>query len=164
MDRKLERRAAPGALKGQVEGYAVYWDRPSEVGGLQESFRRDSLKPSKSGVSLYLQHNGEGLPLATSQAGTLQLEADERGLKFRAQLPDSAAAVKESVLRGDLSGASVAFYDAQDDISGGKRVIREASLYEISLVDKPAHVSEVSLRKNSPAPRKSRRERFFDLL
>lgn len=138
--------------KNKLVGYAIKWSVPSDIGGFKEMFNRGALKPAKSGVTMYLNHNSDYL-LANTASGTMKLFSDEIGLRYEATLPNTQAGkdAKELVKRGDYRGVSIGFTDVQDDWNNTERVVKEATLYEVSLVDRPAHAStSVSLRKNKP--------------
>lgn len=143
---KLEKRYSPLDKRGKtISGYAIYWDRESDIGGYKERFAKDSLKESDSGTSLYFQHNKERL-LGNTKGGTLELEPDDKGLRYKATLPDSASDIVESIERKDIQGVSVGFYSLKDDIQGNTREVQDALLVELSLVDKPAHETSLSMR------------------
>ena len=107
--------------------------------------RRYSLTEDKSGVSLYFQHDKNNL-LGNTKSGTLKLSSDSQGLKYEARLPDFARDKKELIERGDLTGVSIGFFPEKDKWNGTSRRIEKARLFEISLVDKPAHKTTLSMR------------------
>ena len=135
--------------EGKVSGYVALWDSPCFVDsiGKKESFKKDSLKLSKHGVTLHPQHN-EAAVLASSKSGTLRISSNDKGLYFEAELPKEDKLTAELLKRGDLSGASGGFIVDKDSFENDCRSIQSAELHEISLVSKPAHSgTEVSFRK-----------------
>ena len=143
---KIEKRYASIEKRGKViSGYAIYWDRTSDIGGFKERFAKDSLKESESGTSLYFQHDKRRL-LGNTKAGTLGLYPDSQGLRYEAKLPDSASDIRELIERKDVQGVSVGFYALKDNIQGDTREIQDAMLVELSLVDKPAHDTSLQMR------------------
>lgn len=147
MERRfLKRNMTPSKEKeGVIEGYAVYWDRESDIGGFMEKFARDSLMESEDGVSLYFQHDKKKL-LANTKSGTLKFMPDDQGMRYEAKLPESAKDIKELVDRQDIQGVSVGMVVEDDDYMGMNRTIHKAELFELSLVDKPAHETSLSMR------------------
>ena len=141
--------------KGIVSGYALLWDEPSKIENFSERFLRDSISEHESGVSFYFQHNKEGL-LGNTLSKTLRVTSDERGLKYSIKLPDTSLGrdVRELIKRGDLQGVSVGFISEKENFTGNERTISKATLFEISLVDKPAHKTTISLRNKKPKRRK----------
>ena len=130
-----------------LEGYAVVFEVPARIhcgaSGYTEWIRRGAFDGvDMSDVALFVGHDTK-IPLARTP-NTMTLTVDSRGLKFSAQLPDTAEgrAVYEAVKRGDLRGCSFAFTvaDGGDDWVEGTRFInRLAKIYEISIVSFPAY-------------------------
>lgn len=134
----------------QVQGTAVFWNKEGAIGRFKERFSRGSLSEHKQGTALHVEHNPMRL-LGNTRSGTLKLRNTERGLEFSAELPQSASDIKESIQRRDYAGASVGFEIEKETWSGNLRTIDKAVLHEISIVSKPAHASEVTIRT---APRR----------
>ena len=147
INRSFFRSVIEAKPEGIISGYAVLWDKPALVNGFNESYKRDSIKPHNSGVSLYFQHDKNNL-LANSKAGTLRLNSDDKGLFYEANLPNFASDKKELIQRGDLQGVSIGFFCEKDTIKGDNRVIEKAEVFELSLVDKPALQTSLSMRDN----------------
>ena len=131
-----------------INGYCILWNKPSVVNGRKEFFKRGSLKESPEGTSLYLQHNEQRI-LANSKAGTLKLTEDEVGLRYQANLPESAKDIREAIKRKDIQGVSVGFLSLKDELSSNSRGISKAYLEELSLTDKPAHKTTIDIRKQT---------------
>lgn len=142
-----------------VEGYAVVFNsRSNELwdfgdGTFVEVIERDAITPelvASSDVKALLYHNRERvLGRSNKGEGSLTLELDDHGLKYRFMAPrtaDGDTAV-ELVKRGDISGSSFAFTVA----TGGSRMEEQADgtvlrtitkisgLYDITLTPDPAY-------------------------
>lgn len=142
---EFEVRAEGNTLK--FEGYASIFDKGYDVhggpslGGWTESVNRSAFKRTlteKPDVVLLLNH--EGLPLARTKSGTLQLGTDSTGLLSRSDLdlrdPDvKSVAIKME--RGDLNEMSFAFRVKQNTWSDNET---QRSLDEVSL-----HKGDVSI-------------------
>ena len=142
---KIETRAVSMTTTNKpliLEGYAVVFNTPAQVGNFEEIILREALSETDlSDVALFYNHDTNRIPLARTPK-TLQLKTDARGLKFTAELPDSeeGRAIYESVKRGDLRGCSFAFTVEKDIWVKGKRIIRQISkIYECSIVPYPAY-------------------------
>lgn len=126
----------------KLEGYAVVFDTPAQIGGYSEIISRSALNNcDMSECCLIYNHDLTKIPLARVP-NTLTLVADQRGLKFSAELPNTeeGKAIYESVKRGDLRGCSFAFQVSDDKFDGKQREIRTISkIYEISICPFPAY-------------------------
>ena len=160
-----------------VEGYAVVFNsRSNELwdfgnGSFVEVIEREAITPeliASSDVKALLYHNRERvLGRSNKGEGSLTLELDDHGLKYRFMAPrtaDGDTAV-ELVKRGDISGSSFAFTVA----TGGSRMEEQADgtvlrtitkisgLYDITLTPDPAYSdTSVAVRemqeKQEPEP------------
>lgn len=142
-----------------VEGYAVVFNsRSNELwdfgdGTFVEVIERGAITPelvASSDVKALLYHNRERvLGRSNKGEGSLTLELDDHGLKYRFTAPNTADGdtAVELVKRGDISGSSFAFTVAK----GGSRVEEQADgtvlrtitkisgLYDITLTPDPAY-------------------------
>ena len=142
-----------------VEGYAVVFNsRSNELwnfgdGTFVEVIEREAITPelvASSDVKALLYHNRERvLGRSNKGEGSLTLELDDHGLKYRFMAPHTADGdtAVELVKRGDISGSSFAFTVA----SGGSRMEEQADgtilrtitkisgLYDITLTPDPAY-------------------------
>ena len=141
----MEKRAVPMTASDKpliLEGYAVVFDIPAQIGDFEEIILREALEATDlSDVALFYNHDTNRIPLARTPK-TLQLEIDTRGLKFSAELPATAEgeSIYESVKRGDLRGCSFAFTVKQDIWVRNRRIIRQIDkIYECSIVPYPAY-------------------------
>lgn len=99
-----------------------------------------TLRDSKADVALFINHNHQGVPLATRGAGTLKLSADPH-LRVSAALdparPD-VQTIRSAVTRGEMSQMSIGFTVPKardkwnDDMT--ERTIKEVALFETSIV------------------------------
>lgn len=140
--RNYEIRAADNPLT--LEGVAVVFNQPAQVGGMTETISPDALRGvDLSDIVLITNHNDADLPLARSPK-TLTLTVTERGLEMRAELPDTeqGRAVYEAVKRGDLSQMSFAFDigdSAFDEATQTRTITAIRRIYEISIVSFAAY-------------------------
>ena len=139
------REAQDGTVS--VEGYAAVFNEETVIGGQwREQIAPGAFTDAIGRDDVVFLINHEGLPLARSRSGTLQLSEDERGLKVRASLdmtdPDVRSIVPK-MKRGDLDKMSFAFIPTRqkwdDDDEMPRRTIQEAALYDVSIVTTPAY-------------------------
>lgn len=144
----------------RLVGYAAVFEAPSnDLGGFRETIARgafDEVLATGPDAVLTLNHGDDAI-LARTTSGTLRLRADERGLAFEADLPDSPLGqnVREAVRRGDITGASFRFTVAPggERWSGDLRTLtRIGELLDVSLATRPAYsAARVELRSD-PTP------------
>lgn len=138
-----------------VEGYAAVFNEETDIGGMfREKIAPGAFSDAITRDDVVFLINHEGLPLARTRSGTLELFEDERGLKMRSVLdPDDpdVRAIAGKMRRGDLDKMSFAFWpetqewDDSDEIP--LRTIKKASLYDVSIVTTPAYDgTEIGLR------------------
>ena len=159
-----------------VEGYAAVFDQDTVIGGQwMERIAPGAFTNAIGRDDVTFLINHEGLPLARTRSGTLELFEDQRGLRMRASLdmrdPDVRSIVPK-MQRGDLDKMSFAFIPTRQkwkDVDGKdlpRRTIEEAELYDVSIVTTPAYSgTEIGLRslenfrksqRKSQAPRRIR--------
>ena len=141
--------------EGVISGYAVYWDKREMVddGGMYlESHAPGSLKEDPTGVSLYCQHDKKRL-LANTKSGTMRVWDDGVGLRYEAELPESASDIKELIERKDLQGVSVGYSINDEKYNGNKRDVMDGSVYDLSLTDKPALTTTLNMGSLNLNPR-----------
>lgn len=133
----------------KLVGYAVRWNKPSEVlwGEFVEMFDRGAFTQSLasgSDVRALFEHDYSKL-LGRTASGTLSIMEDDEGLRFSLDLPKTQLGddILESVKRGDISGMSFGFRALVDewDESGeiAKRTVKQAELMEITVTSIPAY-------------------------
>lgn len=102
---------------------------------------------SSDPVFLLVNHDMEGIPLASTQSGTLQLRQDKTGLYMEATLDPAnpkAQELSSAVRRGDMDKMSFAFTvspDGQTRDAGLRTLTDIERLYEVSVVTLPAYDS-----------------------
>ena len=167
----LHVREAEGDKKSRtVEGYAMLfgvrsvnltpWSSEREVYEIMEPgcITQDLL--SRSDVVLTAFHNNQLILGRWRQGkGTLALEIDQRGLKIRCTLAETATAdeLLSAIERGDISGMSFAFTADEEDNENGvsyektlektaegkavwlRHVKRVTGLYDVTIAGHPAY-------------------------
>lgn len=131
----------------KVSGYAAVFDQVTSIGGwYNEIIERGAFAGAIKDDDVVFLINHEGLPLARTRSGTLILREDEHGLFMETELdpndPDVASIVPK-MKRGDLDKMSFAFlptvqeWDESGDVP--TRTIKEAQLFDVSIVTSPAY-------------------------
>lgn len=100
-----------------------------------------------SNIFMFWNHDMKYVFGRTSR-GTLRLKEDQNGVQFENDVPDAqwAKDLLPSIKRGDISNMSFSFNDNVDPVftKEGKEIVRnvrDAKLYEISIVTYPAYES-----------------------
>lgn len=156
----MEARRAPLELRAGtdggviLDGYAAVYDVWYDVAGgppygWREMFTRGSFdKTVSERDDVRFLHDHEGLVMARTASGTLDLESDTHGLRVEAHPnPEMtyAADVVSSIRRGDVDQMSHAFramrQEWNDDYT--ERQIIEAKLFDVSSVGFPANPATV---------------------
>ena len=129
-----------------VEGYAILFNTPSDGLVFEEIIEPRALDGviGKSNVFALLNHDTQRGILARSRKGkgTLSLEIDEKGLKYRFSAPNTTLGdeLLEYIKRGDINESSFAFSVNKDlwekkENGTWKRTIKEIEyLYDVSPV------------------------------
>lgn len=153
--RALESQMSVNEDGRTIEGYAVVFNSLSEDMGFREIISPNAITEEtikNSDIIATFNHSTD-IVLARSKngEGTLQLEIDEKGLKFSFEAPNTTAGndLLESIKRGDVSGCSFAFSVNYDDeeaetwIDNGDYYLRTINkierLYDVSIVVHPAY-------------------------
>lgn len=144
-----------------IEGYAAVFNSLSEdLGGWFERIQPGSFKDALGDDVRALFNHDPNLILGRSTSGTLELEEDSKGLKYKIKMPKTrtAADLVESINRGDVSQSSFAFMvraGGQNWVEeDGKlvRVLTSVRLYDVSPVTYPAYLgTDTSVAKRSLA-------------
>jgi hypothetical protein len=127
-----------------IEGYAALYDNETNIGPFKETIARGAFDDvMQNDVRALLNHNPDFI-LGRSGAGTLELELDDTGLKYRVHLGEQQYAkdLYESVKRGDISQSSFAFTIAEQSWSEDRTVRsvdKVATLLDVSPVTYPAY-------------------------
>jgi HK97 family phage prohead protease len=135
-----------------VEGYALVFNSLSkDLGGFYERILPESIDDviEQSDIMALLNHDNSRGILARSRfgKGSLTLEVDETGLKYRFDAPKTALGdeLLEYLNRGDITSSSFAFavdsdvWDKQADGSYIRTIKKFARLYDVSPVFEPAY-------------------------
>lgn len=154
MTTQIETRTAPAtelrvAGDGRtITGYAAVFGSDSLDMGYTETIRRgcfaDSLKRDqvKDPVLCLWNHNSD-MPLGTTANGSLELEEDSRGLKFKVRPGKTSYAkdAREAIAAGLVQGCSFGFTIQKDKWTddGLRREIIKADLREVSPCVFPAY-------------------------
>lgn len=131
----------------KIEGYAIVFDEPTDLGGYIEIIERGALDDcDMSDVCLKYNHEDTYLVMARTRNKSLQLEVDDHGLKVYAELIDTQSNrdVYKSIRAGLLDKMSFAFVvsDANWDTVDGvdiRRITGIGKLFDVSVVDVPAY-------------------------
>ena len=139
-----------GAQEGLIFGYAANY-QPYDMGAFNERIERSAFAEiDQHDIHALMNHNYDYVLARRNKGkGTLELRADEEGLYFEFNAPDTATGKEARTLveRGDLDQASWAFTVAEErweNVKGEKptRVITKvAEIYDISLTPRGANPS-----------------------
>jgi HK97 family phage prohead protease len=131
----------------KVSGYAAVFNERTSIGGwYDEIIERGAFEAAIGSDDVVFLINHEGLPLARTRSGTLILREDDHGLHMESDLDPSdpdVASIIPKMKRGDLDKMSFAFlptvqeWDESGDIP--VRTIKEAQLFDVSIVTSPAY-------------------------
>ena len=127
------RQAEDGVMR--LSGYAAVFNDASVPLPFKERIAPGAFRKTLTELpDVRLLINHEGLPLARTKNGTLNLIEDERGLRFDAELADTQEArdIYTLVQRGDVDQMSFAFRVIRQNWSKDKT---ERTLTEVSLAD-----------------------------
>jgi uncharacterized protein len=145
-----ELRTLPESRK--IEGYALLFNVESQdLGGFRELITPEALNGvlEKSDVlALYNHNDSDVLARYTKGEGTLRLFADEKGLKYSFDAPNTPLGeeVLDAIRRGDLRNSSFAFTVDQNGQKWQKReqeyirtITQFDKLWDCSPVYRPAY-------------------------
>ena len=131
-----------------IVGYAAVFDTLSEnLGGFREKIDKDAFDAVMGDDVRAVFNHDPSFILGRTTSGTLKISADDIGLRYEVEPPDTQAAndLLISIARGDVTQSSFSFQvnedDWQEDDDG--RVIRTiksfAKLRDVSPVTFPAY-------------------------
>lgn len=136
-DAPLEVRSNDDGTVG-VRGYAAVFDSVSHGEVVRSSAFNRTLQ-QRDNVRLLVNH--DGVPLASTKAGTMTLEVDEVGLLVDVPHLDTenptARELVSAMQRGDIDQMSFAFVARDAPTENGVRELREVTLYDVSIVTYP---------------------------
>ena len=146
---KLERRYVPFEYRaseggpGELSGTLLRWGDRAQIGpSLTEEFKPGAFGDLSGRIIRANRMHQRLQPLGTTKNGRLKLVNDDESLRVVSlQLPNTTAGRDADVeVREELlTGFSVEFGGAKDNISGGHRVIESATLGGLGVVDVPAY-------------------------
>ncbi|MAU89680.1 MAG: HK97 family phage prohead protease, partial [Flavobacteriaceae bacterium] len=134
-------------------GYASVFNTPYSVADSRGVYN-EIVNPGAFSKTLNEQDdvkfliNHDGIPLARTKSGTLELREDEHGLFVKAALDEAnpkVAEISSALKRGDLSEMSFGFHAIKDEFndSGETRTLKELRLLDVSVVTWPANPATV---------------------
>ena len=141
-----EFRLADADADGQrtFTGYASIWNSASAGLPFEEKIAPNAFKRSLARASAgqkiiaFLFGHDETRALATTASGRLRLTEDETGLRVEAKLdpadPDAAKVISMLTHESAAAGMSFGFQKVQDAWDGNNRTIKEANLFEVSIL------------------------------
>lgn len=129
-----------------VEGYAIVFDEPTDIGYIEVIERGALDNCDMSDVCMKYNHEDTTLIMARTRNKSLQLSVDDHGLKVYAELLDTTSNrdIYKSIQAGLLDKMSFAFIvsDANWETIEGRDVRRIKGiekLFDVSVVDVPAY-------------------------
>jgi hypothetical protein len=134
----------------RIGGYAATFNKEADGLNFREVIAPGAFTralASNDPVFLLVNHDMEGIPLASTQSGTLQLRQDKNGLYMEAELDPANPRAQElasALKRGDMDKMSFAFtvdHDGQTRDNGLRTITQIERLYEVSVVTLPAYSS-----------------------
>jgi hypothetical protein len=144
----LELREDATSSTAEVFGYASAFDSPYTItdmfGEYEEVVRKGAFERTirEQDPRLYVNH--DGMALARSSAGNLELREDDVGLEYRATL-DTGVSVVSDLVRlmraGIMRESSFAFQPIKQKWNADytKRELLEVKLFDVSVVSLPAN-------------------------
>lgn len=168
--RLKEVRAVEDADKMIVEGYAVVYDSPTDMGGWIEVVDSGALdNTNMDDVCMKYNHEDTYLIMARTRNGSLQLDVDEKGLRVRAELIDTQSNrdIYKAIQSRLLDKMSFAFIveDANWDTIDGvdvRHIKRISRLFDVSVVDIPAYESTDIYARSNDAVAEEREQYLKD--
>lgn len=152
--RDVECRQAGNGEEFTLTGHAAVFNSWSEDLWTFAGTFREKIAPGAFGDVLKrkpdvrLLYNHDGLTLARTKSGTLELSEDEDGLRVWARLAPTGAAqdLRLAMQRGDIDQMSFAFSIAEDEWHEDhdseeveRTVLRVDQLFDVSVVSFPAY-------------------------
>jgi HK97 family phage prohead protease len=144
MSRKIEHKLLglrPSEVKfdseaGTIKGYASVFNGVDSYGDtIAPGAFTKTLENRQRPVQMRWNHYGPVIGKWTV------LREDEKGLYVEGQLTpghSTASDVRASLMHGAIDGLSIGFYVGENEETEGRRLIKEADLVEISVVEEPA--------------------------
>lgn len=166
---RAETRASGESDTFSFEGHAAVFDKRSEDIGFYEPvfevIKRGAFKEAIRNDDVRFLINHDGLPLARTKSGTLQLSEDPRGLLTVADLDKRQSVVNDLFIaleRGDLDQMSFGFrmgpgseqtFTEDEDGNVIRTITRVGELFDVSVVTFPAYPdSDAGIRGTQLSP------------
>ena len=132
--RFAEFRATPDGVAGTL----IRWGDVAEIGEFTERFAAGSID-HRGDLIVNLQHD-RGKPVARTGAG-LELRSTDAGIEAAITWPETAPAreAKELVEARIVRGLSMEFRADKETWKGRERLVTNARLLGLALVDRPAY-------------------------
>lgn len=140
-----EIRALHDTEEMTLEGYAVVFDKTTDLGWCKENIDRNAFEDcDMSDCVLKYNHNDSCLILARTRNKSLELSVDDVGLKIRAKLIDTTnnRDIYKMVKEGLLDKMSFAFKVAEqkwDYETDTRTILKFSRIFDVSIVDFPAY-------------------------
>lgn len=169
--RLKEVRAIEDSENMIVEGYAIVFDEPTDLGGYIEVIERSALDGcDMTDICMKYNHEDTYLIMARTRNNSLTFNIDEKGLKIRAELIDTQANkdVYKAIRAGLLDKMSFAFvineclWEIEDGEKDIRRITSIAKLFDVSVVDVPAY-SQTEIYARSKEAVEKEQEQFHKL-
>lgn len=146
-----ERRYCELRAEGRtLHGTAIRYGEVADLPGWRERFEPGAFGDVSAADVILNGHHDRARPLARTGGGGLTLIDGAEALRVQAILPDTRDAddVLKLVNAGVLRGFSIEFAARRESMAGDVRVIAEASLTGLAVVDRPAYAgSTVAARQ-----------------
>lgn len=147
----------------RIGGYAATFNNEATGLNFREviapgAFTNALTSANEDPVFLLINHDADGIPLASTKSGTLRLTQDEVGLRMEADLDPSNPKAQElasAIRRGDMTKMSFAFTvspDGQTKEDGLRTLTNFDKIYEVSAVTWPAYdATDLGMRSKQQA-------------
>lgn len=147
----------------RIGGYAATFNNEATGLNFREviapgAFTNALTSANEDPVFLLINHDADGIPLASTKSGTLRLAQDEVGLRMEADLDPSNPKAQElasAIRRGDMTKMSFAFTvspDGQSKEDGLRTITNFDKIYEVSAVTWPAYdATDLGMRSKQQA-------------
>lgn len=147
----------------RIGGYAATFNNEATGLNFREviapgAFTNALTSANEDPIFLLINHDADGIPLASTKSGTLRLTQDEVGLRMEADLDPSNPKAQElasAIRRGDMTKMSFAFTvgaDGQTKEDGLRTLTSFEKIYEVSAVTWPAYdATDLGMRSKQQA-------------
>ena len=139
-----------------IEGYAALFNSRTDLGWMEEEILPGAFdEVLQDDVRCLFNHN-PNFVLARTTSGTLSLEVDSKGLKYKYTTPDRTYArdLADAISKGDVSQSSFAFsveesiWVEREDGKSLRQIKKLKRLYDVAPVTYPAY-GDTSVAKRS---------------